>query len=98
MLVGWISFGNVMFNAVIMFKVTFWSMIILFDDPSDRFIGIVIGMLTGIDIVLGIVILSCMVVFLFSAKATSKDNVKRMIASKTRIGIRFFNIIPPILC
>jgi hypothetical protein len=96
MLLGWISFGNVMFNAVIMLKVTFWSMIILFDDPSDRFIGILIGMLTGIDIVLGIVILSCMVVFSFSAKATSKDNVKRMIASKTRIGIRFFNTSPPI--
>jgi hypothetical protein len=93
MLAGWISFGNVMFNAVIMLKVTFWSMIILFDDPSDRFIG----MLTGIDIVLGIVILSSMVVFSFSARATSNDNVKRMIASMTPIGIKFFNISPPIL-
>jgi hypothetical protein len=97
MLLGWISFGNVMFNVVIMLKVTFWSMIILFDAPSDRFIGILIGMLTGVGIVLGIVVLSCMIVFLFSAKATSKDNVKRMIASKTPIGIKFFNIIPPIL-
>jgi hypothetical protein len=97
MLAGWISFGNVMFNAVIMFKVTFWSMIILFDDPSDRFIGILIGMLTGMDIALGIVILSCSVVFLFSAKATYEDNIKRMIASKTPIGIKFFNISPPIL-
>jgi hypothetical protein len=79
-----------------MLKVTFWSMIILFDDPSDRFIGILIGMLTGIDIVLGIVILSCIVVFSFSARATSNDNVKRMIASMTSIGIKFFNIIPPI--
>jgi hypothetical protein len=92
MLVGWISFGNVMFNAVIMFKVTFWSMIILFDDPSDRFIGILIG----IGIVLGIVVFSSMIVFSFSAKATSKDNVKKMIASKTPIGIKFFNISPPI--
>jgi hypothetical protein len=90
MLLGWISFGNVMFNHVITLKVTFWSMIILFDDPSDRFIGILIGMLTGIDIVLGIVILSCMVVFSFPAKATSKDNVKRMIASKIPIGLLGF--------
>ena len=86
-----------MFNVVIMLKVTFWSMIILFDDPSDRFIGILIGMLMGIDIVLGIVVLSSMIVFSFSAKATSKDNVKRMTASMTPIGIKFFNIIPPIL-
>jgi hypothetical protein len=97
MLLGWISFGNDMFNAVIMLKVTFWNMIILFDAPSDRFIGILIGMLTGIGIVLGIVVLSCMIVFLFSAKATSKDNVKRMIASKTPLSIKFFNISPPIL-
>jgi hypothetical protein len=97
MLLVWISFGNIMFNAVIMLKVTFWSMIILFDDPSDRFIGILIGMLMGVGIVLGIVVLSSMVVFSFSAKATSKDNVKRMTASTTPIGIKFFNISPPIL-
>ena len=96
MFLGWISFGNVMSNAVIMLKVTFWSMIILFDDPSDRFIGILIGMLTGIDIVLGIVILSCMVVFSFPAEVTSRDNIKRMTASMTPIGIKFFNISPPI--
>jgi uncharacterized membrane protein len=97
MLLGWVLFGNVMFNAVIMLKVTFWSMIILFDAPSDRFIGILIGMLTGIGIVLGIVVLSCTIVFLFSAKATSRDNVKRVTASKTPISIKFFNISPPIL-
>jgi len=88
-----------MFSVVIMLKVIFWSMIILFDDPSDikyLFIGILIGMLMGIDIVLGIVVLLFMVVFSFSAKATSKDNVKRMTASIAPIGIKLFNSSPPI--
>jgi hypothetical protein len=89
-LAGWIPFGNVMFSVVIMLKVIFWSMMILFDDPSD-IKYLFIGMLMGIDIVLGIVVLLCMVVFSFSAKATSKDRVKRMTASMTPIGIEFFN-------
>jgi hypothetical protein len=95
---GWILFGNDMFSVVIMLKVIFWNMIILFDDPSDikyLFIGILIGMLMGIDIVLGMVVL-CMVVFSFSAKAKSTDNVERMTASITPIGIKLFNTSPPI--
>jgi hypothetical protein len=74
-------------------------------------IGLFIGMDMGIDIVLGIgvlfsilklfciIVLSCVIKFSFSAKATLKDDVKKIIVNKTHIGTRFFifNLSPPIL-